>query len=53
MMHGEKEALEKDEIRYFNLMPERNYDEGSAAQIHFRLAESQFYRLLSGGMNST
>ena len=53
MMDGEKEALEKEEVRYFSLMPERNYKEGSAAQTHFRLAESQFYRLLSGGMSST
>ena len=47
-MEGEKEALENDEIKYFDLMPERSYKEGSAAQLHFRLAESQFYRLLSG-----
>ncbi|KAL8572703.1 hypothetical protein ACOMHN_049832 [Nucella lapillus] len=51
MVEGEKEALEKDEIVYFTLLPERHYKEGSADQIHFRLAESQFYRLLSGDDN--
>ncbi|XP_076460800.1 uncharacterized protein LOC143293605 [Babylonia areolata] len=48
MVDGEKEALEKKETAYFTLLPERHYKEGSADQIHFRLAESQFYRLLSG-----
>ena len=47
MVDGEKEALEGDQVTYFTLLPERDYKEGSAAQMHFRLAESQFYRLLS------
>ena len=51
-MDGEKEALEGNEIKIFNLYPERNYKEGSASQMHFRLAESQFYRLLSGNSSS-
>ncbi|XP_031567243.1 uncharacterized protein LOC116302161 [Actinia tenebrosa] len=45
-IEGEIEALEKDEMVYFPLFAEREYKEGSAAQIHFRLAESQFYRLV-------
>ncbi|XP_052245568.1 uncharacterized protein LOC127854544 [Dreissena polymorpha] len=49
-MEGEKEALEGKEVKYFDLYPERSYKEGSAAQTHFRLAESQFYRLLNTGM---
>lgn len=48
LVEGEKEALEGKTTVYFPLFPERVYKEGSAAQIHFRLAESQFYRLLSG-----
>ena len=36
-MEGEQEALDKDQIKYFDLMPERSYKEGSAAQLHFRL----------------
>ncbi|XP_045169852.2 uncharacterized protein LOC123532470 [Mercenaria mercenaria] len=48
LMDGEKEVLEGSEVKYFELAPERSYKEGSAAQTHFRLAESQFYRLLSG-----
>ncbi|WAQ94552.1 APLF-like protein [Mya arenaria] len=48
LMEGEKEALEGSDVKYFELFPERSYKEGSAAQMHFRLAESQFYRLLSG-----
>lgn len=48
LMEGEKEVLEGSEVKYFELVPERSYKEGSAAQTHFRLAESQFYRLLSG-----
>ncbi|XP_078382045.1 uncharacterized protein LOC144664717 [Oculina patagonica] len=46
MVDGEKEALEKDDLCYFPLFAEREYKEGSAAQMHFRLAESQFYRLV-------
>ncbi|OPL33588.1 hypothetical protein AM593_08322, partial [Mytilus galloprovincialis] len=52
LMHGEKEALEGNKVVYFDLYPERAYKEGSAAQTHFRLAESQFYRLISGSGNS-
>ena len=48
LMEGEKEAMDGNKIVYFDLFPERNYKEGSAAQTHFRLAESQFYRLISG-----
>ncbi|KAL4222664.1 hypothetical protein ACF0H5_018705 [Mactra antiquata] len=48
LMEGEKEVLEGTEVKYFELKPERTYKEGSAAQTHFRLAESQFYRLLAG-----
>lgn len=52
LLEGEKEALGGDEIKYFPLLPERQYKEGSAAQVHFRLAESQFYRLLSGAYSN-
>ena len=38
MVDGEKEALEKDDLCYFPLFAEREYKEGSAAQMHFRLA---------------
>ncbi|XP_015780188.1 PREDICTED: uncharacterized protein LOC107358070 [Acropora digitifera] len=46
MIEGEKEALDKDDLCFFPLYAEREYKEGSAAQMHFRLAESQFYRLV-------
>lgn len=52
LMKGEKEALDGNKVVYFDLYPERAYKEGSAAQTHFRLAESQFYRLISGSGNS-
>lgn len=52
MMEGEEEALKKDKIKYYELRPERAFKEGSAAQLHFRLAESQFYRLLSGPLGT-
>ena len=48
LVEGEKEALEGKDTVYFTLTAERNHKEGSAEQTHFRLAESQFYRLLSG-----
>ncbi|XP_050418622.2 uncharacterized protein LOC126831981 [Patella vulgata] len=48
LVEGEEEALKGDKMKIFTLEAERAYKEGSAAQIHFRLAESQFYRLLSG-----
>ena len=48
LVEGEKEAMEKDMVKYFDLLAERSYKEGSASQVHFRLAESQFYRLLTG-----
>ena len=38
MVDGEKEALDKDDLCYFPLFAEREYKEGSAAQMHFRLA---------------
>ncbi|XP_048239190.1 uncharacterized protein LOC124148675 [Haliotis rufescens] len=47
LVDGEKEAMEGDQTVYFPLAAERAYKEGSAAQTHFRLAESQFYRLLT------
>ncbi|VDI48852.1 Hypothetical predicted protein, partial [Mytilus galloprovincialis] len=52
LMEGEKEAMEGNKVVYFDLFPERSYKEGSAAQTHFRLAESQFYRLISGSGNN-
>ena len=48
LVDGEKEALEGKQTVYFPLYAERSYKEGSADQTHFRLAESQFYRLLVG-----
>lgn len=42
---GEEEALKGTETKYFALYPQRTHD-NSAEQIHFRLAESQFYRLM-------
>lgn len=53
LVEGENEAIDGDKTVYFPLFAERDYKEGSAAQIHFRLAESQFYRLLTGGACST
>ena len=38
MVDGEKEALDKDDLCYFPLFAEREFKEGSAAQMHFRLA---------------
>lgn len=49
-MRGEKEALDGNTVKYFDLFPVRSYEEGSAAQTHFRLAESQFYRLMAGNV---
>ena len=48
LVEGEEEVLKGTKTEYFALFPERDYIEGSADQTHFRLAESQFYRLLSG-----
>lgn len=48
LMEGEEEILKGTAVKYFELFPERSYKQGSAAEVHFRLAESQFYRLLSG-----
>ncbi|KAI8516100.1 hypothetical protein Bbelb_069130 [Branchiostoma belcheri] len=53
LVEGEKEALERSEVTKFPLVPERQYKEGSAAQVHFRLAESQFYRLVDAGSGQT
>ncbi|XP_070211703.1 uncharacterized protein [Littorina saxatilis] len=53
LVEGEEEAMKGDKTVYFPLVPERDYKEGSADQIHFRLAESQFYRLISGAGLST
>lgn len=47
-VEGERETLAGNETKYFPLYAERSYREGSADQLHFRLAESQFYRLLVG-----
>jgi len=48
LMEGEEDVLKGTQVKYFELFAERNYKQGSASEIHFRLAESQFYRLLSG-----
>ncbi|CAF0731653.1 unnamed protein product [Adineta steineri] len=48
LMEGEEEVLKGTTVKYFELFPERKYKQGSADEVHFRLAESQFYRLLSG-----
>lgn len=53
LVDGEKEALDGTTTKYFPLVAERSYKEGSADQVHFRLAESQFYRLLSGSAGIT
>eukprot|EP01114_Cavostelium_apophysatum_P021747 TRINITY_DN7671_c0_g1_i1.p1 TRINITY_DN7671_c0_g1~~TRINITY_DN7671_c0_g1_i1.p1 ORF type:complete len:605 (+),score=132.91 TRINITY_DN7671_c0_g1_i1:31-1845(+) len=45
---GEKEALEGAVMKKFDLYPQRSF-ENDAGTIHFRTAESQFYRLLSPG----
>lgn len=44
MVDGEKEVLDKDQLHYFPLFAEREYKEGSAAQMHFRLAGKLLYR---------
>ncbi|CAF1105678.1 unnamed protein product, partial [Rotaria sp. Silwood1] len=46
-MEGEEEVLKSSQVKYFELFPKRNYKQGSAVELHFRLAESQFYRLLT------
>ncbi|XP_070565989.1 uncharacterized protein [Ptychodera flava] len=51
LVPGETEALAGNKVVYFPLFAEREYKEGSANQVHFRLAESQFYRLLATGAN--
>ena len=53
LIEGEAEAMQGEDTKYFSLIPERHYKQGSASQVHFRLAESQFYRLLSGGHANT
>jgi aprataxin and PNK-like factor len=50
LVKGEKEALAGGDVKYFELFPERTHD-GTAEQMHFRLAESQFYRLLDSSTN--
>ncbi|XP_077979334.1 uncharacterized protein LOC144434691 [Glandiceps talaboti] len=50
LVDGEKEALEGNEVVHFPFQAEREYKQGSANQAHFRLAESQFYRLLPPGV---
>ncbi|XP_046335597.2 protein mono-ADP-ribosyltransferase PARP14-like [Haliotis rufescens] len=45
-VEGEKEALAGSTTVYFSITPERNF-KGTAEDLHFRTAESQFYRLLS------
>ncbi|KAH3763551.1 guanylate-binding protein [Pelomyxa schiedti] len=47
---GEKEALEGDTLRIFTLHPERHFS-NTAGQMHFRTAESQFYRLIANNTN--
>jgi len=49
MVNGEEEAMRGDAIKYFPLYPKRKFREDSASDVHFRLAESQFYRLLPTG----
>ncbi len=46
LVEGEQEALKGKKTVYFSLTAERTYKEESADQMHYRLAESQFYRLL-------
>ncbi|KAI3383281.1 hypothetical protein SNEBB_009976 [Seison nebaliae] len=48
LMEGEDEALKLNDVTYFSLEAEREFKMNSPQQLHFRLAESQFYRLLSG-----
>ncbi|XP_046570910.1 protein mono-ADP-ribosyltransferase PARP14-like [Haliotis rubra] len=45
MVKGEKEALAGTKTVYFPLTPKRAF-KGNAEDLHFRTAESQFYRLL-------
>ncbi|XP_071112947.1 protein mono-ADP-ribosyltransferase PARP14-like isoform X2 [Haliotis cracherodii] len=45
MVKGEKEAMSGTKTSYFSLKPERTF-KGNAEDLHFRTAESQFYRLL-------
>lgn len=45
---GEREALASDKFRSFTLLPTRQLSH-DAASMHFRTAESQFYRLMGGG----
>ncbi|XP_064647654.1 uncharacterized protein LOC135500253 [Lineus longissimus] len=50
---GEEDALNGENTVYFSLQAERDYKEGSPDQLHFRLAESQFYRLMSGDSDNS
>ena len=45
MVEGEEEAMRGDKIKYFQLYPQRNFKEESAAEIHFRLAGKLTKRL--------
>jgi hypothetical protein len=44
LLPGEKEALEGNCVKYFSLYPNQMHNT-SPASIHFRIAESAFYRL--------
>lgn len=50
LLEGEAEALKKDELTYFELKAKRT-NENTPAELHFRLAESQFYRLMPANTN--
>ncbi|EFC36266.1 predicted protein [Naegleria gruberi] len=43
---GEYETMERDEPRTFTFKPERTFS-NEVSHIHFRVAESEFYRLLT------
>ncbi|KAL6045080.1 Poly(ADP-ribose) polymerase catalytic domain containing protein [Balamuthia mandrillaris] len=45
---GEREALKGDAMKIFTLLPHRQFD-STAEQYHFRIAESQFFRLCESG----
>ena len=44
-MTEEKEALSSGDVRLIELKPSETYSEMSPADCHFRLAESQFFRM--------
>ena len=50
MVEGEEEALNNDDLCYFPLFAEREYKEGSADQMHFRLAGEDWYGMFQAAM---